>query len=72
MIPQPKSHIPQDCPLGPLILMAVSQCLLFLMPPQDLYLSMILPPRNSRSGEMGVVNLRAPRWGAVQPPSDLF
>lgn len=52
--------------------MAVSQCLLFLMPPRGLCLSVTLPPPNSRSGETGVVSLWALQWGALQPPPDLF
>lgn len=64
MIPQPKSHIQQDFPLPPRVLlpMAVFQCLRFLVPLQGLCLSVNLPPPDWRSGEMG----------ATQSPPDPF
>lgn len=52
----PSLQIPYPPGLSParvLLPVAVSQCLLFLVPLQGLCLSVILPPRDSRSGEMG-------------------
>lgn len=74
MIPHPKCHVPEGSPLGAPLPVAAPQCLCFLMLPQGLCLSVILPPPNLGSGETGEVRLWVLWWRASFqcPRPDLF